>query len=73
MNTIFVDYIYIYMYRCIYIVLCHVLQTGQSPLWVASFYGHLKCVELLLGGGANVDVQNVVSVTIAVHIYLRDD
>ena len=44
------------------------LQTGESPLWTASFHGYLKCVELLLEGGASVDVQEEVNVTIAVHI-----
>ena len=47
------------------------LQTGDSPLLTASFNGHLKCVELLLESGASVDVQNEVSVTIAVHMCER--
>ncbi len=36
------------------------MQLGQTPLWAASFYGHQKCVELLIDAGANVDVQEKV-------------
>ena len=36
-------------------------QSGQSPLWIASFNGHQKCVGLLIDAGANVDIQNKVS------------
>ena len=47
------------------------VQSGQSPLWSASFYGHLKCVELLINAaGANVDMQDEVSVSNCTH--LRD-
>ena len=42
-------------------VILHV-QWGESPLYTASFYGHLKCVQLLLEAGANVDVPKEVSV-----------
>jgi len=30
---------------------------GQSPLWIACFYGHHEVVQLLLAANANVDVQ----------------
>ncbi len=46
------------------------VQSGQSPLWSASFEGHLKCVELLIDAGANVDMQAEVSVSSCTH--LRD-
>ena len=46
------------------------VQSGQSPPWAASFYGHLKCVELLINAGANVDMQDEVSVSNCTH--LRD-
>ncbi len=39
----------------------HVVQAGDSPLYTASFGGHLKCVELLLEARASVDVQNEVN------------
>ena len=32
-------------------------------MWVASFDGHQKCVNLLIEAGANVDVPKEVSVT----------
>ncbi len=38
------------------------LQLGETPLWVASFHGHKKCMELLIDAGAIVDVPQVVSV-----------
>ena len=50
----------------------YVLQGGKSPLWTASFYGHLKCVELLLEGGASVDVQEEVSVTIIIAVHMSE-
>ena len=60
----------IYIYGITYY--CSVLhvQSGQSPLWVASGDGHLKCVELLINAGANVDMQDEVSVSNCTH--LRD-
>ena len=35
-------------------------QDGQTALTAASFYGHYKVVELLLGAGANPDLQDKV-------------
>ena len=43
-------------------------QTGDTPLWKASFNGHQKCVELLVEAGANVYVPRNVSVTSCTHI-----
>ena len=42
------------------------VQWGQSPIWDASFDGHEKCVKLLIRAGANVDVPEKVSITIAI-------
>ena len=36
------------------------IQNGCTALQRASFYGHHKVVELLLGAGANPDLQDVV-------------
>ncbi|KAF0702487.1 Aste57867_7785 [Aphanomyces stellatus] len=33
-------------------------QNGATPLWVASYNGHLKVVELLVHGGANTNATN---------------
>ena len=45
------------------------VQSGVSPLWIASFEGHLKCVELLIDAGANVDMQEEeVSVSSCTHL-----
>ncbi len=38
------------------------VQSGATPLWVASFSGHLKCMQLLIDAGANIDVPKEVSV-----------
>ena len=48
------------------ILLSFILQWRQSPLYAASFYGHQKCVQLLLEAGAIVDVQKEVSVRVSV-------
>ena len=44
------------------------VQWGETSLWIASFYGHQKCMELLIDPGANVDVPNEVSVSSYIHI-----
>ncbi len=48
------------------------VQSGQTPLWAASFNGHQKCMELLIDAGANVDVPKGVSVSSCTHsLYSR--
>ena len=37
------------------------LQYGWTPLIVASFWGHVGCVQHLLDRGAQIDHQNEVS------------
>ena len=32
-------------------------------MWIASLYGHQKCVQLLIDGGANVNVPRKVTLT----------
>ncbi len=59
-----------------FVVLTHFLftlfssyvQCGKTPLWIASFDGHQKCMELLIDAGANVNVPNEVSVSSCTHI-----
>ena len=43
------------------------VQSGETPLWTASFDGHQKCMELLIDAGANVDVPQEVSVSSCTH------
>ena len=38
------------------------VQNGWTSLKQASFYGHWKVVELLLGAGANPDLQDEVKI-----------
>ena len=38
----------------------HVQQNGNCPLYIASWKGHDKTVEILLQAGATVDLQNKV-------------
>ncbi len=44
------------------------VQSGETPLYTASFRGHQKCMELLIDAGANVDVPREVSVSSCTHI-----
>ena len=37
------------------------LQKGDTPLMLASCNAHMECVKLLLGRGANVNMQTKVS------------
>ncbi len=46
----------------------HYVQSGESPLWTASFDGHQKCVELLINAGSIVGMQNEVSVSSCTHL-----
>ena len=39
------------------------LFQGRSPLWIASFSGHLNVVKMLLAGGANVNQADKVGYT----------
>ncbi len=56
MSTVYIDFV----------------QEGATPLWTASFYGHHKCMELLIDAGANVDVLEEVSVSIKLLFYYND-
>ena len=47
------------------------VQSGETPLWTASFDGHQKCMELLIDAGANVDIPEEVSVSSCVHTSQR--
>ncbi len=38
------------------------VQSGETSLYAASFYGHQKCLELLIDAGANINVPEEVSV-----------
>ena len=38
------------------------LQNGWTALMMASRWGHMECVKVLLDWGADVNVQNMVSV-----------
>ena len=44
------------------------VQSGVTPLLVASFYGHQKCMELLIDAGANVDLPTEVRISSCTHI-----
>ena len=42
------------------VMMTFVLQNGCSPLYTASFYGHLGVVKTLLEAGANINQANKV-------------
>ncbi len=45
------------------------MQDGQTPLYIASYFGHQKCMELLINAGASVDVTTEeVSVSSCTHV-----
>ena len=58
---------YMYMYGLIFSHKCYALdmhlslQDGDTPLMVASRWGHDRCVQLLLDRGAQVNHQDKVS------------
>ena len=45
------------------------IQNGETALDQASFKGHHKVVELLLGAGANPDIQNKVKTVMYIFKY----
>ena len=49
------------------ILMGFVLQDGRSPLYMASWKGHLDIVKTLIEAGANIDHANKVSI----HIFKR--
>ena len=52
------------VYICVHYLLtmcCH-SQFGQTPLYLASFYGHQNYVELLIQTEVNVDVPQKVNI-----------
>ena len=51
-------------------IICIVYQDGWTALMIASEKGHKEVVKLLLDHGANINMQNKVSVTDM--IYMRD-
>ena len=51
------------MLLCDHVSFILFVQFKESALWYASWKGHLKCAELLIEAGANVDVPREVSVT----------
>ena len=46
----------------LYYMICHFLQNGNTPIHLASRYGHVQVVEKLLSSGADVNVVDKVSV-----------
>ena len=38
-----------------------ILQSGETPLYVASCFGYVKVVEVLIAAGADVNLANKVS------------
>ena len=48
------------MYRIQTLITLFTIQDGATALRTASFNGHHKVIELLLGAGANPDLQDKV-------------
>ena len=46
------------------------MQSGQTPLYIASFHGHQKCAQLLIKAGANINVPKPVSMTMYMHAHI---
>ena len=44
------------------------VKGGQSPIWIASYFGHQKCVEVLIKAGAIIDIPSEVSVSSCTYI-----
>ena len=44
-------------------MICYFLQDGDTPIHLASRYGHVQVVEKLISLGANVNVVDKVSVS----------
>ena len=46
----------------LYYMICYFLQNVETPIHLASRYGHVQVVEKLISLGADVNVVNKVSV-----------
>ena len=53
----------VYISNCVYNVLCLelLMQDGWTPLMMASHWGNVECVKVLLDRGAHANLQNNVS------------
>ena len=63
-----VSFVVHFSHNMLFTLFSSYVQSGGTPLWVASFSGHQKCMELLIDAGANVDVPEEVSVSSCTHI-----
>ena len=50
------------LFICNWCCICFIHWDGQSPLWTASYHGHLEVVENLIDAGANVNQARKVGV-----------
>ena len=48
-------------YYISYVYISFLSQSGRSPLWTASYVGHLDVVNTLIDAGADVNQANVVN------------